>query len=1119
VKERYRRLPSELSANALEQEVLGRWSEEGLMEETLRAREGAEDFVFFEGPPTANGRPGIHHVFARTVKDLFCRYRVMKGYRVLRKAGWDTHGLPVEIEVEKQLGISGKQQIEEVGVAEFNRLSRESVWRYKGDWEALSARIGYWLDYSDPYITYSNEYVESVWWALSTLFERDLLYRGHKILPYCPRCGTALSSHEVAQGYEDVRDPSVYVALELQGSGTPEAGRSVRPGQSLNPEPGTLNPAPRRILVWTTTPWTLVSNVALAVNPELEYLEVRAREGVEVKGAASVLGGGTLILAAPRVGAVLGEDWTDRWEVVERVDGSALAGLRYRRPLDWVSYPAEGEHEVIVAESFVSAEDGSGVVHMAPAVGADDYAAGQRHGLAFLQPVDARGEFPASMPLVGGMFVKKADPLIIEELKRRGVLWKSEIVEHSYPHCWRCGTPLLYYARESWFVRTTAFRDGMLARNARVDWHPPETGAGRFGEWLKNNIDWALSRDRYWGTPLPLWVCDRDASHVEAVGSYERLAERWGRALPEDFDPHKPYIDGYGWPCAECARAAVAQQGMMRRTPEVIDTWFDSGSMPFAQWHYPFERRDTFTSQYPADFIAEGVDQTRGWFYSLLAIATGLGDALPGNVAPGGTDALAAPYRSVVVNDLVLDADGAKMSKTKGNAVDPWAVIDQHGADAVRLFLIASSQVWMPRRFDEDAIRETAGRFLLTLKNTYSGMFAQYANFGWEPSTEDPAPAERPVVDRWVLSRLATVAHEVDELLWRYEATLAVRLVMDFLVDDVSNWYVRLNRSRFYEVDSADNRAAFATLYEVLVAVCRMLAPFAPFITDWIHRELTGTSVHLAPVAASEGASGAAGAVGRLLPDPELERAMSDLRRLATLARAAREVAGVNVRQPLSRLVCVVPNYRAGMFDVLEPLLRSEINVKALEFASSGDDLLRLEAKPNFRSLGKRFGKRTPLAAAAVSALSNEALVAHENGESLVIALDGESHGLSEEDFEFVRRAAGELTVQEEGGYVAAIDPTVTPELRREGIARELVNRIQRLRKEARFAVSDRIRLQITGGTEIEQVAEGYKEYIAGEVLASEVIAGGQIAGNPDAVQTVDIMDETASIALTRVHN
>lgn len=744
---------------------------------------------------------------------------------------------------------------------------------------------------------------------------------------------------------------------------------------------------------------------------------------------------------------------------------------------------------------------------MAPAFGADDYASGQRHGLAFLQPVDARGEFPATLPVVGGMFVKKADPLIIDELRRRGVLWLAATVEHSYPHCWRCGTPLIYYARESWFVRTTAFRDAMLARNARVEWHPPEIGSGRFGEWLQNNIDWALSRDRYWGTPLPVWVCDGNPSHVEAVGSYAELAERWGRPLGADFDPHKPYIDQYGWPCSRCAESSPTPP-MMRRTPEVIDTWFDSGSMPFAQWHYPFEKRETTARQYPADFIAEGVDQTRGWFYSLLAIATGLGAELPHNMAPGDTSALAAPYRSVVVNDLVLDATGAKMSKSKGNVVNPWTVLERHGADATRLFLVSSSQVWMPRKFDEDAIKESAGRFLLTFKNVYSGIFAQYANFGWSPGEDDPPPAERPPVDRWVLSRLASVEREADGLLWRYEATLAVRLVMDFVVDDVSNWYVRLNRSRFYEVEGRDNRAAFATLHEVLVSVCRLLAPFAPFITDWIHRELTGTSVHLASFATG-------GPV-----DLELEKAMSDLRRLSTLARAAREEAGIKVRQPLSRLVCVVPDYRAGMLDELEPLLRSELNVKKVEFAFSGDALVRLEARPNFRSLGKRFGKRTPLAAAAVAALSDEALAAsgRESGVPLVISLDGESHVLMADDFEVVSRAAGELSVQEEGGYVAAVDPTVTPELRGEGIARELVNRIQRMRKEADFAVSDRIHLQVAGSTETEAVVRGYQEYIAGEVLANEVIAGGDVAGNPDVVRTVELMDDTLRIALTRVH-
>jgi isoleucyl-tRNA synthetase len=577
--------------------------------------------------------------------------------------------------------------------------------------------------------------------------------------------------------------------------------------------------------VWTTTPWTLVSNAALAVSPELEYVELRKKTGAEW----------TIILAEARAAAVLGADYADRWAVVRRMRGGELAGLRYRRPLDWLPY-GEGEHEVVVAESFVSAEEGSGVVHMAPAFGADDYAAGQRHGLAFLQPVNARGEFPADMPVIGGKFVKAADPLIVEELKRRDLLWKAGVEKHSYPHCWRCGTPLIYYARSSWFVRTTAFRDRMLARNGRVDWHPEEVGEGRFGEWLKNNIDWAISRDRYWGTPLPVWVNDEDPSEVEVVGSYQELAAKIGRALPGDFDPHKPHVDDYSWP-------APSGRGTMRRVPEVIDTWFDSGSMSFAQWHYPFENHDVVARHYPADFIAEGVDQTRGWFYSLLAIATGLGDALPNNggdrPGEGGT---AAPYRAVVVNDLVLDAEGQKMSKSRGNAVDPWAVIERHGADAVRLFLIASSQVWIPRRFDETVIRETAGRFLLTLKNTYTGIFAQYANFGWSPSDEDPPAADRPPIDRWVLSRLATVEREADGYLQRYEATLAARAVMEFFDEDVSKWYVRLNRHRFYDVESADNRAAFATLHEVLVGTCRLLAPFAPFLTDWMHRELVGES-------------------------------------------------------------------------------------------------------------------------------------------------------------------------------------------------------------------------------------------------------------------------------------
>ncbi|MEO5588712.1 MAG: isoleucine--tRNA ligase [Gemmatimonadaceae bacterium] len=1076
---RYSRLAAGASADAIELEVLDRWRRDNLFARVQEASADRPSFVFFEGPPTANGKPGIHHVFSRTIKDLVCRHRSMSGFHVARKAGWDTHGLPVEIEVEKQLGISGKQQIEEIGVEKFNQLCRDSVWKYRGDWEKLSERIGYWLDYSDPYVTYSNNYVESVWWALKTLYDKGLLYRGHKVLPYCARCGTALSSHEVAQGYKDVKDPSVHVALDLLSEGD----SSVR----------------RRILVWTTTPWTLVSNVALAVNPDLEYVELTRRDS----GGAE-----TIILAQSRTGAVLGDDYTDRWETVGKLNGTDLAGRRYRRPLEWVEL-ADGNHEVIVAEGFVSADDGTGVVHMAPAFGADDYAAGRRHGLSFVQPVDQRGEFPASMPVVGGMFVKKADPLIIDELKRRGLLWKTGTLEHSYPHCWRCHTPLLYYARTSWFVKTTAFKDAMLARNARVDWHPPEIGTGRFGEWLTNNIDWAISRDRYWGSPLPLWICDQDDSHVEAIGSYADLSERSGCDTGEGFDPHKPYIDAHSWKCDRCP-------GTMRRVPEVIDTWFDSGSMPFAQHHFPFENADRLNRNYPADFIAEGVDQTRGWFYSLLAIATGLGDALPRNtlahLAESNEAVTAAPYGAVVVNDTVLDADGLKMSKSWGNVVDPWNVLPAYGADAVRLFFVASSQVWVPRRFDEAAIRDTAGRFLVTFRNVYDGIFAEYANFGWEPSATDPEVTSRAEIDQWVLSRLTTVERQADAALMAYDPTTAARAVMAFFVDDVSNWYVRLNRPRFYEVDSADNRAAFATLREVLMVTCRLLAPFAPFITDWVHTQLTGDSVHLARYV-REGPGTA---------NPDLEMAMEHIRTLSTLGRAAREEAGVKVRQPISRMVCVVPHGEGGSglagtpMGALVSLLASELNVKDVSFLSSADDLVRLEAKANFRTLGKKFGKDTPLAASAVAALSSEALLAFERGETLAIAVGNESRELDADDLTIIRRASGEMIVKESSGYFAAIDAAITPELREEGLARELVSRIQRMRKDLGLAVSDRILVSIGGSEELESAARAWQAWIAEEVLATELLIGSD-SDKSHVVQTVDIDGQPTSIAIERV--
>jgi isoleucyl-tRNA synthetase len=744
-------------------------------------------------------------------------------------------------------------------------------------------------------------------------------------------------------------------------------------------------------------------------------------------------------------------------------------------------------------------------VHMAPAFGADDYAAGQRHGLAFVQPVTARGEFSADVPEVGGVFVKTADARIIEVLRERDVLWKASTFTHAYPHCWRCGTPLLYYARGSWFVRTTAVRDDLLARNSAVNWNPAEVGSGRFGEWLYNNVDWAISRDRYWGTPLPVWVNDADPTEIDVLGGFGELADRIGRPLPDDFDPHKPHIDQYTWP-------SPTGTGTMRRVPEVIDTWFDSGSMPFAQWHFPFENADMVASQYPADFIAEGVDQTRGWFYSLLAIATGLGDALPNNQA-----ATAAPYRSVVVNDLVLDANGQKMSKSKGNVVNPWDVVSRHGADAVRLFLVASSQVWVPRRFDENAIREIAGRFLITVRNVYNGIFAQYANFGWAPSDKDPAVADRSQLDRWVLARLARVEADVDRHLTNYDATLAARRIMEFFDDDVSKWYVRLSRNRFYDTMGDDNRAAFATLHEVLMVTCRLLAPFAPFMSDAVHRALTGASVHLAPFTRPASAAGSSS-------DAALESSMQDIRKLVTLAHAARDAADVKVRQPLPSIQCVVPGDPAGAA-ALAPLLAAELNVKRVEFVTSTDSLVALEAKANFRLLGKKFGKETPLVAAAVTELGPDDLRQLAAGKSVSVPVAGLDRLIDPEDVAIIRRASGAAVVQEDAGYGVALDPTVTPELRAEGLAREMISRVQRLRKEARLEVSDRIVLAVAGDEELNGALRAHRDRIAEEVLAVRILIGEE-AGTPfgqssngdswTAQQVVDVEGRSVPLALRK---
>ena len=866
---RYERLPVG-DADELEQEVLAQWRSEDLFHQTQAATKDAPPFVFYEGPPTANGRPGIHHVFSRTIKDLICRYQSMKGKSVTRIAGWDTHGLPVEIEVEKALKINGKTEIEAFGVAEFNRRSRESVFLYKNDWESLSDRIGYWLDYDNPYITYTNDYIESVWWLLKQLWTKDLLYEGHKVLPYCGRCGTSLSSHELAMGYATHKSPSIYALFRLR-------------------ENGAAASSPRHLLVWTTTPWTLPSNVAVAVNPDFRYVEIDV-EGTHlivektIAESKSVPGG--------THGKPLGS-----FPPIAEYRGSELVGLHYEQLLDVVEIEADKAFRV-VAGDFVSRDEGTGIVHMAPAFGADDYDTIQREGMALVNPIDAQIRFrDTKWDAINGATVFEANDPIAARLEQEGKLfgrYEPKGYEHTYPFCWRCDSPLIYYARRSWFVRTTAFRDEMLASNKNVHWYPSEVGSGRFGEWLENNVDWALSRDRYWGTPLPAWKCD-SCDECVVIGGYAELAERWGGELPSDFDPHKPGIDDFEFSCGSC-------EGVMRRVPQVIDAWFDSGAMPYAQWHYPFENEEEFEAHFPADYICEGLDQTRGWFYSLLAIATGV----------SGTGA----YRNVIVNGLVLDSDGTKMSKRLGNVVNPWEAVEQFGADAVRLYLLASSQVWLPKRFDSRTIPEVAGGFLNRLRNTYD-FFARYADHA-APIEHAPPVADRPVIDRWLLSRVAGVVRDVNTAWSNFDVTTGTRVLMDFCDNELSQWYVRLNRSRFWAPDAEADPAAVATLYDALVTVARLLAPAAPFVSDAIHRRLTGTSVHLATFPDE-----------RADHQPDLDDAMATVRRLASMTRKVRDIAALRTRQPLAELRIAVPASVTGTaFDACLPLRARDVNVK-----------------------------------------------------------------------------------------------------------------------------------------------------------------------------------------------
>jgi isoleucyl-tRNA synthetase len=843
------------------------------------------------------------------------------------------------------------------------------------------------------------------------------MYRGFKSVPYCPRCGTALSSHEVAQGYEEVEDPSLTFLCRVLGEDGEPDGRAF--------------------VVWTTTPWTVPSNTGLAVHPDLAYVEVEHQ-------------GRRLILARDRVEAVLGEDVT----VTTTMQGSELVGLRYRRPLELVPAPAEVMNAwTVVGEDFVSADDGTGVVHMAPAFGSDDYAAGQRHGLPMLRPVDDAGVFAADLPVVGGRFVKDADALVVEALRERDLLFRIETTTHAYPHCWRCRSPLIYMARDSWFAATSSLKTEMLANNDQIAWHPPEVGEKRFGEWLKGNVDWALSRDRFWGTPLPVWVCDADDEHVHWVGSFDELAGLAGE-LGEDFDPHRPFIDELTWPCAAC-------EGTMRRTPGVLDVWFDSGAMPYAQWHYPFENEDDFERHFPADFICEGLDQTRGWFYSLVAIGTMLGRG--------------PAFRNVVVNDLILDAEGLKMAKSRGNAVDPWDAIAEHGADALRWYFITVSNPWVPKRYDPAGVQEAARGFFDTLANTYR-FFALYAGTeGWSPSDSDPPAEARSVLDRWLLSRLASLTTEVDAELEGYQLTRAYRRVGDF-VDELSNWYVRRSRARFWgNTDPADARAAFRTLWEALRTVALLLAPVTPFVADWLHRALTGGSAHLE---AFPGPS--------VAPDRALEDEMAAARALVSLGRAAREEVQIRVRQPLRTLHAVVPAALTLRDEVLA-LVRDELNVKDVRFLSSARGLVTLVARPSFRALGPRFGSATNEAAAAIRALSSEALAAFRDGDPVHVAVGGREHALEPDDLDVVEEARGELVVKSDGGHTVALDPALDDELMQEGLARELVNRVQRLRRDTGLEITDRIELAVFGADAVQAAARAWKTFVAGETLAESL--------------------------------
>ncbi len=1044
----------------IESDIIAWWDEHHIFEKSISQREGRPTFSFYEGPPTANGRPGIHHVMARAIKDIFCRYKTMKGFRVERKAGWDTHGLPVEIEVEKELGLQGRQQIEEYGIERYNARCRQSVLEYTELWDELTRRMGYWVDLSNPYITFETSYIETVWWLLKQIYEKGLLYQGYKIQWYSPGSETVLSSHEVSLGYEEVQDPSIYVRFPIAG------------------EDNTY------FLAWTTTPWTLISNAALAVGPDIDYVRIRREDPDR--------GQEYFILAESRLGVVDGE-----YEIVERYRGRDLVGIRYEPVFDYFrDYEPDVDRWYVVEADFVSTEDGTGVVHMAPAFGADDYVVGQRVGLPVLNPIRPDGTFSDVAELVAGMWFKDADRPIVQDLRRRGLLYKHETYLHNYPHDWRKGTPLMSYPVESWFIQTTAVKDRLIELNNTINWQPKAIGEGRFGEWLRNNVDWALSRRRYWGTPLPIWQSDKEGSdYIEVIGSIAELREKCGDQLPEkdeDIDLHRPFVDQLTWPAPD--------GGTMRRVPDLIDVWFDSGSMPFAQWHYPFENQDRFRDTFPADFIAEGVDQTRGWFYTLHAIATLVMDSVA--------------YKNVVVNGLILDEKGEKMSKTKGNTVDPFETIERFGADVVRWFMMSNSPPWENIKFSERGVLETLRKYFNTLENVYS-FFATYANIDGFTYREDRIPVDRRAeLDRWIMSRLNSTIAEVDEAYGVYNPTRAARAIERF-VDELSNWYIRRSRRRFWKeaTSDTDKVAAYQSVYESLIVVAALMAPIAPFFSEWLFQALASAtgreaaeSIHLADFPGVEAAA----------VDQDLERRMELARTISSVVLALRNTAGINVRQPLPRIL-VVTGAGVAQSDVeaVSGIIKDEVNVKAIEYVSESSSVVKRSARPNFKRLGSRLGKLMKPVNEAVRSLDDDRISQYISEGSLTLNVDGRQVELGPGDLEVTSEGIAGWLVHQEDRITVALDTTITDELLAEGLAREVINRVQSLRKAADFDVTDRIAVQYRTSGELSRALREYGQWIRNETLALELEESDDPGG--DVVESFDVGEHTLQIGLRRL--